>query len=68
MAPPQKKSCRLLEKLRMLFPVFLMNIHLKQTEFEAFKNKARSYRIDRNWRIFTGALKYVSQFNSYKKK
>ena len=42
----RKKSLQLLEKFRMLFRVFLMNIHLKQTE--TFKNKARSYRIDRN--------------------
>ena len=28
----RKKACQLLEKFRILFPVFLMNIHLKQTE------------------------------------
>ena len=35
-----------------------MNIHLKQTK--TFKNKAKSYRIDRNWRILTEVWKYWS--------
>ena len=47
------------------FPLLLINVHLKQNE--TFKNKASSYRTDRNWRIFTEALKYVSLNHSYKK-
>ena len=65
MGPPQKNLASYWENFTCFFPILLMNIHLKQTE--TFKNKARSYRIDRNLRIFTEALKYVSSKHSYKK-
>ena len=60
-----KNSSQLLETFHMLFPLLLMNIHLKQNE--TFKNKVRSYRTDWNWRIFTNALKYISSKHSYEK-